>query len=60
MANADSDHGRTLAVCANAERNGRTTDLDAAIDSFCDEWNLGTADRRRFEQEYLLAVATRR
>ncbi|MBA3747080.1 MAG: class I SAM-dependent methyltransferase [Solirubrobacterales bacterium] len=52
-------YGPTIVVRANAERNGRTTELDVAIDSFCDEWNLGTPDRGRFEQEYLLAVGTR-
>ena len=26
---------------------------------FCDEWNRGTADRARFEMEYLLTVGTR-
>jgi hypothetical protein len=27
--------------------------------AFCEEWNLGTDDDARFEQEYLVAVGTR-
>jgi len=34
--------------------------LDDALDRFCDEWNLGTEDEARFEQEYLIVVGTRR
>jgi hypothetical protein len=52
-------YGPTIAARANAERNGRGEEFDAALDAFCDEWNLGTGERARFEQEYLLAVATR-
>jgi hypothetical protein len=52
-------YGPTIAACANAARDGRGGDLDAALDAFCDEWNRGTDDRARFEQEYLLAVGTR-
>jgi hypothetical protein len=33
--------------------------IDTALDAFCDEWNLGTPERARFEKEYLLAVGTR-
>jgi SAM-dependent methyltransferase len=53
-------YGPTIGVRANAERNGRAEEFDAALDAFCDEWNLGTADKARFEMEYLLAVGTRR
>lgn len=52
-------YGPTLAAQANARRNGREDELVEALDRFCDEWNLGTADKARFEQEYLLAVGTR-
>ena len=31
-----------------------------AMDDFSDEWNLGTPDDARFEQEYLVAVGKRR
>ena len=52
-------YGPTIAARANAERNGRAAEFDEALDAFCDEWNRGTADRARFEKEYLLAVGTR-
>jgi SAM-dependent methyltransferase len=53
-------YGPTIAARANAAREGREQEFDAALDRFCDDWNRGTADRARFEQEYLVAVATRR
>lgn len=52
-------YGPTLVARANAARNGREDELDAAIERFCEEWNLGTDDAARFEQEYLTVVATR-
>jgi SAM-dependent methyltransferase len=52
-------YGPTIAARANAVRNGRETEFDAALDGFCEEWNRGTPDRARFEMQYLLAVATR-
>ena len=52
-------YGPTIAVLANARKNGREADLVEALKRFCDEWNLGTPDRARFEMEYLLAVGTR-
>lgn len=53
-------YGPTIAVRANAERNGRADEFDAALDAFCDEWNLaGPGEPARFEMEYLLAVGTR-
>jgi SAM-dependent methyltransferase len=52
-------YGPTIAARANAEREGREREFDAALDAFCDKWNRGTDDRARFEKEYLLAVATR-
>jgi hypothetical protein len=30
-----------------------------AVDRFAEEWNLGTPEQARFEQEYLLTVATK-
>ena len=53
-------YGPTIAARANAARDGRDAEFDAALDRFCDEWNRGTADRARFEKEYLVAVGTRR
>ena len=52
-------YGPTIAVRANAEREGRAAEFDAALDAFCDTWNRGTADAARFEKEYLIAVGTR-
>ena len=52
-------YGPTLVARANAEKNGRADELDAALDRFFEEANSGTDDRARFEVEYLLAVGTR-
>jgi SAM-dependent methyltransferase len=52
-------YGPTIAARANAAKDGREQDLDQALESFCDEWNLGTAEQARFEMEYLVAVGTR-
>jgi SAM-dependent methyltransferase len=52
-------YGPTLVARANAERNGRADELDAALDRFFEEANSGTDDRARFDVEYLLAVGTR-
>ena len=53
-------YGPTIAARANAEKDGRATELDAALDEFCDKWDRGTPDQARFEKEYLLSVGTRR
>ena len=52
-------YGPTIAAQANARRNGRDADFEAALDLLCDEWDRGSADRARFELEYLLAVGKR-
>ena len=52
-------YGPTIVARANASKDGREAELDEAIDRFCDEWNLGSADDARFEQEYLVAAGTR-
>ena len=52
-------YGPTIAVRANAEREGRAAEFDEALDRFCDEWNRGTEGDARFEKEYLIAVGTR-
>jgi SAM-dependent methyltransferase len=52
-------YGPTIAARANAVRNGREAEFDAALDAFCEEWNRGTSERARFEPEYLVAVGTR-
>lgn len=52
-------YGPTITAIGNARRNGREQELDEAIAAFCHEWNLGSDDQARFEQQYLLAVGTR-
>jgi SAM-dependent methyltransferase len=53
-------YGPTIAVRANAAREGREAEFDEALFAFCDEWNRGTPGAARFEKEYLIAVGTRR
>jgi SAM-dependent methyltransferase len=52
-------YGPTIVAQANARRDGREAEFEEALGAFCDEWNLGTPDRARFEQEYLVVVGTR-
>jgi SAM-dependent methyltransferase len=52
-------YGPTIAARKNAAKSGREDEFDAALDTFCDEWNRGTEDAARFEMEYLLAIGTR-
>ena len=52
-------YGPTIAARANAERNDRAAEFDAALDAFCDEWDRGGDGGARFEMEYLLVVGTR-
>jgi SAM-dependent methyltransferase len=54
-----SYYGPTIVARANAEKDGREGELDEALDAFSDDWNLGTDDDARFEQEYLVAVGKR-
>jgi SAM-dependent methyltransferase len=53
-------YGPTIAAQKNARAHGREAEFESALDAFCDEWNRGTAERARFEMEYLLTVGTRR
>ena len=55
-----SFYGPTIATRANAAREGREQEFDAALSAFCDEWDRGADGQARFELEYLLAVGTRR
>ncbi len=54
-----ANYGPTIAARANAERDGRAAEFDAALAAFCEEWNLGSSGPARFEKEYLLVVGTR-
>jgi ubiquinone/menaquinone biosynthesis C-methylase UbiE len=51
--------GPTIFAQTNARNNGREAEFNETFDQFCDQWNLGTADKAVFEQEYLVAVGTR-
>ena len=53
-------YGPTSAARKNASKDGREGDLDAALDGYFEEANLGTPDSARFAPEYLIAVGTRR
>ena len=52
-------YGPTIAARANAARNGKDGEFDAALDAFCDKWDIGAPGAARFEKEYLVAVGTR-
>src|SRR3954465_1468482 len=53
-------YGPTIAVRANAERNGRAQEFDDALNAFCDQWDQGgNGDQAHFEKEYLLSVGQR-
>jgi SAM-dependent methyltransferase len=52
-------YGPTIAVRANAEKEGRAEEFDEQLERFCEERNLGSADDARFEMEYLLSVGVR-
>jgi ubiquinone/menaquinone biosynthesis C-methylase UbiE len=52
-------YGPTIAAQKNAAASGREAEFEDAVSAFCEEWNLGTHDAARFEQEYLVAVGTR-
>ena len=53
-------YGPTIVARKNAMANGQEAEFDAALDAFCDEWNRGSDDAARFEQEYLVVVGKRR
>ena len=54
-------YGPTIAVRANAVREGREAEFDAALDAFCDEWNVAEeGEPARFAMAYLLSTGTRR
>jgi SAM-dependent methyltransferase len=53
-------YGPTIAAQNNARANGQEDDLVKVLDDFTEEWNLGTDDDARFEQEYLVVVARKK
>ena len=52
-------YGPTIAARANAEKHDRADEFDEAVADFCVEWNRGTEEDARFEQEYLVSVGER-
>jgi ubiquinone/menaquinone biosynthesis C-methylase UbiE len=53
-------YGPTIVAQNNARTNGQEEEFNKALEDFCVEWNLGTDGKARFEQEYLVAVGTRK
>jgi ubiquinone/menaquinone biosynthesis C-methylase UbiE len=51
--------GPTIVAQTNARNSGREADFNEAFAQFCQEWNLGTAEKAIFEQEYLVAIGKR-
>jgi SAM-dependent methyltransferase len=51
-------YGPTIAIRANAAKEGREDEFDTALERFCNEWDRGEGDAARFELEYLLAVGS--
>ena len=49
-------YGPTITARANAEKEGRTEELNQALSEFFGERNGGSGDAARFEMEYLLTV----
>jgi SAM-dependent methyltransferase len=52
-------YGPTIVARANAVKDGREDEFDDVLNQFCEEWNLGTPEHARFEQEYLVTVGSR-
>jgi SAM-dependent methyltransferase len=52
-------YGPTIVTQANARKEGREAEFEDALLRFCEEYNRGTADRARFEMEYLVSVGTK-
>jgi SAM-dependent methyltransferase len=52
-------YGPTIVARANAVREGREEEFDAALDRFCVDADVGAPEHARFALEYLLAVGTR-
>jgi SAM-dependent methyltransferase len=52
-------YGPTIVAQANARKNGREAEFQAALQRFCEEHDRGTPDAARFEMQYLVSVGTR-
>ena len=53
-------YGPTIVAEKNARESGREEEFEQALNGFAEEWNRGSPDDARFEQEYLVVVGTRR
>jgi SAM-dependent methyltransferase len=53
-------YGPTIVAQTNARNNGKEDEFNEAVNKFCEEWNRGTDDKARFDQEYLVVVGTRK
>jgi hypothetical protein len=53
-------YGPTIVAEKNARESGREEEFEQALSGFAEEWNRGSPDDARFEQEYLVVVGTRR
>jgi ubiquinone/menaquinone biosynthesis C-methylase UbiE len=52
-------YGPTIVAQINSRNNGREAEFNESLNQFCEQWNRGTPEHARFEQEYLLVIATR-
>ena len=54
-------YGPTIVARRNADSNGQADEFDKALADFCEQWNLaGEGEHAYFEQEYIVAVGTRK
>ena len=44
---------------ANARKDGREAEFEAALQRFCEDHDRGTPDQARFEMQYLVSVGTK-
>jgi len=52
-------YGPTIVAQTNARNSGREAEFNEALNQFCEQWNRGTPENARFEQEYLLVIGAR-
>ena len=52
-------YGPTIVAQANARKDGREAEFEAALQRFCEDHDRGTPDHARFEMQYLVSVGTK-
>ena len=52
-------YGPTIVTQANARKDGREAEFEAALQRFCEDHDRGTPDQARFEMQYLISVGTK-